>query len=43
MHVQHYKARLAGNDLSIAGCGCRGCMLAWQKLIDRKADALEYQ
>lgn len=40
MHIQHYKRRMAHNDLSIAGCGCRGCQLAYRKMIGLRADAL---
>lgn len=40
MHIQHYKERMAHNDLSIAGCGCRGCMWAYRKMIDQRADLL---
>lgn len=40
MRIEHYKRRMAHNDLSIAGCGCRGCQVAYRKMIDQRADAL---
>lgn len=30
MAIEHYKRRVSGDDMGIAGCACRGC--TWHRL-----------
>ncbi len=37
MAIEHYKRRVSGDDMSIAGCACRGCI--WYRLAAPKPNA----
>lgn len=39
MAIEHYKRRVSGDDMGIAGCACRGC--AWYRLAAPKCDSAE--